>query len=278
MSALSFLVVSNDAFFSMIKNAAHNGGISVYLGNTGILALIFVNGILFVTLALFVASNKSGLIYPNFVLAALGGVTGAAFVQWLSFNLLGYGSAYAVAKHAFGLGSLFVVAVATITLDAFTTPAKSFLSHFHTKLPLRWSGTPLAGSVFMCLALVSLLWHRPSLSLQSVEMYQNDAKQLIESELGSKVLGHTVSFNTQFPVGINFTIAKAVLEVSGYKQIEQIQIFFGKLNPEEKAADYLLISPIQAAAFDPACEVQTSLPLTVSKLVRASCYYDMKSL
>jgi hypothetical protein len=276
MGGLSLLVISNDAFFSMIKNATHDGGISVYLGNAGILALIFVNGILFVALAVLAASNKSGLICPNFVLAALGGVTGAAFVQWVLFNLCGYGSPYAVAKHAFGLGSLFVVAIATITLDVFTIPAKSLLGDFHAKLPIRSSGIPLAGSAFMCLALVSLFWNRPSLSLQRVEIYENDAKQLSENELGSKVLGHTVSFNTQFPIGINFAIAKAVLGVSGYNQIEQIQIFFGKLDSKVQTADYFLISSIQAAGLDPACEVTTSLPLTVSRLVHARCYNEIK--
>ena len=67
MGGLSLLVISNHAFFSMVKNATHDGGISVYLGNAGILALIFVNGILFVALAVLAASNKSGLICPNFV-------------------------------------------------------------------------------------------------------------------------------------------------------------------------------------------------------------------
>jgi hypothetical protein len=278
LAGLSLLVVSNAAFFSMVRNAAFNGGVNVSLGNGGILALIILDGTLFVVLAVLAASNKSRLIHPSFVLAALGGVTAAAFVQWVFFNLLGYGSPYAVAKHAFGLGSLFVVAITTITLDVLATPAKSFWSYFSVKLPVRLSGSPFAGCLFMCLALVSLFWNRPSLSLQNVEMYENDAKHLTKSELGNKILGHTVSFNTQFPAGINFTIAKAILEVRGYSQIEQIQIFFGRLSAEEKAADYFLISPNQAAALDPACEVQTSAPLTVSKLVRASCYHDMKPM
>jgi hypothetical protein len=79
-----------------------------------------------------------------------------------------------------------------------------------------------------------------------VEAYETDTRRLVASELGSEVLRNAVSFNTQFSIGISFTIAKGVLEVAGYNEIEQIQIFFSKLRPEEQTARYLLTSSLQS--------------------------------
>jgi len=277
LGLLALLVISNSIFFSMIKNAAYNGGINVYFGNAGILVIILVNIALFAVLAILAVSNKSGLVNPNFVLAALGGVTGAAIIQWVCFDFFGYGSPYAVSKHAFALGSMLVVAFTTVTLDLLSAASRFLLRPFHAQVQIRLAGTALAPSLFMGLALLSLWWDRPNLSLRSIETYENDARQLVSSEEGSSVVGRTVSFNSQFSSGINFTIAKVALGVSGYNQIEQVMIYSGNLRPEEQTADYFLISPVQATRLDPACEVKTSFPLVASRLVRATCYNQIRS-
>jgi hypothetical protein len=259
----------------MVQNAAHDGGVLLGLGHRGILGLILVNSALFAVLAYLVSIDKSGLLLPNFVIAALGGVTAAAFTQWILFEALGYGSPYAVAKHAFALGSLFVVAVVTVILDLLI--AVTGLSTISVRMKIRTglSNSPLAPILFMGLALGSLWWNRPSLSLRAVEAYDHDAQFLAASKLGSEILGNTVSFNTQFPTGINFAIAKGSLNVAGYNQIEQIQIFFGKLRTEEQTARYFLISPVQASPLNPNCEVQLHPPLAASKLLHARCYEQL---
>jgi hypothetical protein len=261
------MVVANNTFLSMVTNAAHGLRIDV-LGDAGFIGVIFINIFLFGVITFLCVNNKSGLTNADFVLAALGGTTSAALIQWLSRELLGYGSPYSLSKHTFALGSMFIVALVTVTLDMFFVLSKSQYTARNTTL----SVSALAPALFMTLALFSIWWGRPSTNLRSVEMLDSDARQLAVGEIGKAVVDHTVAFHSQFSLGVNFAVAKGVLGLSGHNQIEQILVYLRKLEPEEQTAIYFLVSPDQMTKLHVDCGVLASLPLKISRLVHASCY------
>jgi hypothetical protein len=272
---LCAVVMSNSMFFSMVRNAAHGARIDL-LGDLGFVGIIAGNVFLFAALVALSVNTRCRFVNPSFVLAALGGVTGAAAVQWISWSVLGYGSPYALSKHTFALGSMFVIAFVAVILDLpvrsikFTNPPSPAPSNSR---PIK---AALAPSIFSALALLSLWWTHPKLDLRDVELFESDARQLTSGELAESVLGHTVAYNSLFPAGVNFTIAKVALGLSGYTQIEQVKIYEGRLNPGDQTADYFLVSSYQMQELDPDCEIRTSPRLQVSRLARASCYAQLR--
>jgi hypothetical protein len=273
---LLFLVVATPTFFGMITIASHNGGISVRLGNWGILLLILAAVGLWIALAIFSFLNRTGLKNADFVLAALGGVTGAAMLQWISWNVFGHGSDYAVSKHAFGLGTMVVIGLATVAADvvAILNDRTRFLSR-----NWRWLQLPafVGPSLFMILAFISL-WalHRPTFKVSDLETYEADARRLVSTDPFNKtVYGHAISFNSEVTDGINYIVAKAALGLRDYNQVEQVFILAAPLTPEQQTARYFLISVTQAKSIQPSCLVDTRSVLTVSRLARASCYDEI---
>jgi hypothetical protein len=291
LASLSLLVLSSSIFYSMTINASFNGGINVDIGNNGVLFLMFVNLLLAILLVMLTVYDKCTLANPNFVFAALAGVTMTAMVQWIALNLLGHGSNYAILKHVYGLGSMLVIGFSAVTVDIFRGNVKSGLlvsqlraARQHQFRAARqylaarqYIASVLAPSIFLAFALISLLCNRPWISLSSVERFEAEGRKLVASEtLGKAVYGHTVSLNMQFSTGINFTIAKGALGLNGKNQNEQILIFLGPLKQDEQTADFFLISPGQAGGLEEGCEVKVPFELAVSRLVRASCYDQIK--
>jgi hypothetical protein len=267
LSILIILVAANDTFSSMVANAGHGARIDV-LGNGGFVGIVFANLLLLAALAFMSINNKSGLMNPDFVLAALGGVTGAALIQWLTREVFGYGAPYALSKHTFALGSMFVVAAATVALDMFFALSRSR----HAARNINFGGSVLAPALFMTLALLSLWWGRPRIDLTTVEAFDNDARKLAAGEIGKTVVGQTVAFHSRFSEGINFAVALADLGVSEHNRVEQVSIYSGKLRPEEQTAAYFVVSPNQMTTLHPDCRVLNIPPLKVSILVHARCY------
>jgi hypothetical protein len=258
------VIVLHPSFISMVKNSAHDGAISVNLHTT----LLSVALLLAVTVPAWIQQARSDKPDANFALNCLGlGVALAAVVQ-IAFFSLGFGSPYAIKKHAFLVGTLLVIIAALRTVRL--TPLKSAVGRLHGA---RLLSGPAPAFAFAIIA-VLLISPRHSKPLAPFLRYDFEVRELVSK--APDLQGSTISVNKDFPLGLNLATSIAVLEMNAWSPLG-LELFrlFGALTETEPltpAARFILIRANDIVDLDYR-DCQSRRQLASLKVISSACFY-----
>jgi hypothetical protein len=263
---LPLTIVTHPTFEPMVRNAAHDGSISIALPfvlSGSALLLLLAPGIWWL-------HSRSGSSTQCEPLVA-GGVA-IAILAWVQFGLLrlaGLGSPYAVKKHGFMIGT-FVAASLAAWLSAMFLRSELYgrLRISPTFVPIyitRW--------IAACLAIVAVLPWRGE-PLDPVIKYDSEVRAIVASSRPPDLLGHTISVNRELPFVINFAVALAVLQLPGWTpaEIDQFAVF-GRAEPMPSGVRYAVtVSTLAHPVSECVVEDYTLIQL---QLVRRDCIEAM---
>jgi hypothetical protein len=263
---LPLIIAIHPTFQPMVRNAAHDGSISIAL------PFVLSGSALLLLLApsIWWLHSRSGSLVQYEPLVA-GGVA-IALLTWIQFALLrleGLGSPYAVKKHGFMIGTFVAVSLAawgTAILRRFELyrqfPASiEFIPVYAT----RW--------IAACLAVAAVLPWRGD-PLDPMIKYDGEVRAMVASGRPPDLLGHTISVNRELPFVINFAVALAVLDLPGWTpaEIDQFAVF-GRAEPMPSGVRYAVTvstSPFPLRN----CVVEDYAPIQI-QLVRRDCIEAM---
>ena len=263
---LPLTIVTHPTFEPMVRNAAHDGSISIALPfvlSGSALLLLLAPGIWWLHSRSGSSTQCEPLVAGGLAIALL------AWVQFGFLRLAGLGSPYVVKKHGFMIGT-FVAASLAVWLTAILLRSQLFrqLRISLTSIPVyvtRWIGG--------CLAVIAVLPWRGE-PLDPVIKYDGEVRAIVASGHPPDLLGHTISVNRELPFVINFAVALAVLELPGWTpaEIDQFAVF-GRAEPMPSGVRYAvtvstLLHPL------PECVVEDYAPIQI-QLVRRDCIEAM---
>ena len=259
---LPALVPLHPSFMSMVQNSAHDGKISVSMPSM----LVSVALLLAVTLPVWMKQAVFG-IKDDFALNCLGlGVALSAVVQIVAFFRLGVGSAYAIKKHAFLVGTLLVIAVALQI---------SRLTRLSDVVGRLLGGQRLSGAAptfaFAATAVFLVFpWH--SRPLAPFLRSHSEVRDLVGGM--PDLQGSTISANKNFPLGLNLATSMAVLKMNVWSPVglELFRIFAVETEPFTSSSRFILTREVDVGAWgQPDC--QPAMHLRSVDLVPSVCFH-----
>jgi hypothetical protein len=231
---LLIIMVAHSAFEQMVRNAAHDGSISITL------PVVLAADSVSVTLAAGIwwlnFARGSGARYEPLIAAALA--TGLlAWVQFGCWHFAGLGSPYAVKKHGFIICTLAVASFAVCLAEL------AFRTGLHSRFqgPLKLVPMYVTRWLAACLAVVAVLPGRGS-PLDAVVRYDNEVRAIVASGVPADLREQTISLNGNLPMGINFAVAVAVLHLPGWSPAMLDQLGMGE--PASSGVRYAVTAPI----------------------------------
>ena len=205
---LPLVIFTHPTFEPMLRNAAHDGAISITM------PLVVASSVLLVLLASSVWWLKlrvgSAAHYEPFVAAGIA-VGLLALLQFGVWEIIGLGSPYAVKKHGFMIGTFIAASLAVCATEiAFERDsiANSIVGSDLCRFP-SFVGLPHAWP-----SIAVLPWHGEPLA--AVIRYDNEVRAIVATGDPPDLLGQTISVNRQLSLGVNFAVALAVLQLPGW--------------------------------------------------------------
>ena len=263
---LPLTIVIHPTFEPMVRNAAHDGSISITLP----LVLSGATLLLLLAPSIWWLHSRSGSSIQCEPLVAAGvAISLLALVQFVFLRLGGLGSPYAVKKHGFLIGTFVVASLAACLTALFRR--SGLYRQLHA--PMGYIPVYATRWIAACLAVVAVMPWRGE-PLGPVIKYDEEVKAIAASGHPPDLLGHTISVNRELPFVINFAVALAVLELPGWTsaEIDQFAVF-GRAEPMPSAVQYAvtvstLLHPL------PECVVEDYAPIQI-QLVRRDCIEAM---
>jgi hypothetical protein len=233
---LPVILVTHPTFEPMLRNAAHDGDLSITL------PVVLATATVLLTLALCIwwlnFARASGAKYAPLIAAGLS--TGIlAWVQFGFWHFAGLGSPYAVKKHGFLICTLvtasFAIALAEVAFRSELYQKRQAI----VRIPIF-----VTRLVAACLAVIAVL-PRHGVPLAPVIRYDNEVRAIAASGAPPDLLGHTISVNRDLPMPINFAVALAVLHLPGWSPaaLDQFAVF-GLGDPTVNAVHYAIAVPV----------------------------------
>ena len=264
---LPALVPLHPSFMSMVQNSAHDGTISVSMPSM----LVSVALLLAVTLPIWMKQAIFG-VKDDFALNCLGlGVALTAVVQIIAFFGLGLGSAYAIKKHAFLVGTLLVLVVA-LRISRLTR-----LSDVVGRLlgGQRLSG-PAPTFAFAAIAVFLVFpWH--SKPVAPFLRYDSEVRDLVSGM--PDLQGSTISANKQFPLGLNLATSMAVVKMNVWSPVG-LELFrlFGVETGSPTPSSQFILTPEADVGAGEKLDCKPEMHLRSVELVRSACFYGAAAL
>jgi hypothetical protein len=254
---LPVIIVTHPAFEPMVRNAAHDGGISITL------PIVLAAASVLLALAACIwwlnFARASGARYDPLMAAALATAL-LAWVQFGCWHFAGLGSPYAVKKHGFMICTLAIASFAVCLAEL------AFRTGLHSRLqgPLKIVPMYVTRWVAACLAVVAVLPGRGA-PLKPVLRYDNEVRAIMASGVPADLFGHTVSVNRDLPMVINFAVGVAVLHLPAWSPAMRDQL--GIREPAPSGVRYAVTVPM-VPNLPLGCLVQTYRQL---QLLRRDC-------
>jgi hypothetical protein len=263
---LPLTIVTHPTFEPMVRNAAHDGSISIAL------PFVLSGSALLLSLSLSVwwLHSRSGLSMHCEPLVAAG--VAVALLAWVQFGFLrlaGLGSPYAVKKHGFMIGTFLAASLAAwLTAILLRSGLYRQLRAPFTFIPVyitRW--------IAACLAVVAVLPWRGE-PLDPMIKYDGEVRAMVASGRPPDLLGHTISVNKGLPFIINFAVALAVLDLPGWTsaEIDQFAVF-GMGEPMPSGVRYAVTVSTLSHPL-PECVVEDYARIQI-QLIRRDCIEAM---
>jgi hypothetical protein len=260
---LPALIVLNPPYFRGVRTYANNPG-WIYVKLPAVAVIILALALLAVAVAIFrhYLNGRSDLVRPAFLLATSIGFAVAGIVHWANYYIFGVGVSYGVAKHLFGLGTLFVASVVALAFDATSGKRRRILpASIDTVL-----ATPAARGVLPVLfgfGALAVVVSNHAVDLRAFLQYDQEVRRVIVAD--PDLYAKSYSANESLPPGFNFAINVVVLTVgpSYWEGVRSAAQF-----------DYILISLAKnpTEAVDPACIVPTHERPVSFRLVHRRCW------
>jgi len=246
----------------MLRNAAHNGSISITVPivvTSSILLLLLASAVWWLKMRV-----ESAALYEPFVAVAIA-VGLLALIQFGLWEVAGLGSPYAVKKHGFMIGTFIAASLAVCV----TQIAVRILLNRQLHIGLTFLPISVMRWVTACLAVVAVLpWQGEPLA--PVIRYDSAARAIAAAGNPTDLLGRTTSVNRQLPLAINFAVALAVLHLPGWTPAATDQFAaFGTEEPVASGVRYALVAS-GLPELSLTCVVRAYPEMQV-KLVRRDC-------
>ena len=259
---LPLTLVIHPTFEPMVRNATHDGSISISLP----LVLFGSSLLLLLAPSIWWLHSRSGSSIQCEPLVAAGvAIALLAWVQFVFLRLGGLGSPYAVKKHGFMVGTFLVASLAAWLISTFRRFG------LYRRLPASIGFIPVYVTrwIAACVAVVVVLPWRGE-PLDPIIKYDEEVRAIAAAGHPPDLLGHTISVNRQLPFVVNFAVALAVLELPGWTsaEIDQFAVF-GRAEPMPSAVQYaVIVSTLLHPR--PECVVENYAPIQI-QLVRRDC-------
>ena len=259
---LPVIIFTHPTFEPMLRNAMHDGAISITMPlvvASSVLLLLLAPAVWWLKLRVGSAAHHEPFVAAGITVALL------ALLQFGLWEIAGLGSPYAVKKYGFMIGTFIAASLAVCATDiVFRTrryrQVDRWLS-FVSMSVIRWTTA--------CVAVIVVLpWQGESLA--KLIRYDNDVRAIVVAGNPPDLLGRTISVNRELPLGVNFAIALAVLQLPGWSPEAGDQ--FAALTmaePIPSGIRYAVIAP-PLPALSLSCVVEAYPDLQL-QLVRRDC-------
>ena len=236
--------------------AANDGAISIST-NTAIISFLTL---LIGTLALTVSPRRSKLINYDTIVALSLGVLAACSLQTIALGAFNMGSAYAIKKYFFLVGTLSVLVFACLVVDRAPTRYEEFARH----LPAAF--LTIIMPVFGIASLLITTAFKPKTPVQEFVRYDREVRDFLSRNSGLDLEGNTVSWSLKVSPHVNYTIGLGLLRPLG-AAIDQHTLLLP--NPQlSGAARYILVDADRSLLYDESCVVAVGHTLAA---VSANC-------
>ena len=251
-------LVANPYFLGMVANSQYNGGISIGLSA----GMAGVWGVVTVFVALLYGMNlRDDPALVRALVALAGGYGLTTAVQYFAMRF-GWGSPYAVLKHVFGLGTYSLCLGALIAT--------------HVARRRGDEGSPFitaaASAILVAVVMFANIHNLSPVDIKRLENYDRDVRALTSGGTPSDLVNNAISFNSDFDVGMNFTIGLVALRGDGWMGIDQLRAYGFLQDPRNdggRQARYVVVSSDQSQKLDAACRIAAT---GIAVVITRSCW------
>jgi hypothetical protein len=259
---LPLVIFTHPTFEPMLRNAAHDGAISITMPlvvASSVLLLLLAPSIWWLKLRVGSAARCEPFVAAGIAVALL------ALMQFGVWEIISLGSPYAVKKHGFMIGTFIAANLAVCATEI----ASRTRQYRQVDRWLRFVPISIIRWTTACLAVIAVLpWQGEPVT--AVIRYDNEVRAIVATGNPQDLLGRTISVNRQLPLGVNFAVALAVLQLPGWGPAAGDQFAALRMTePIPSGIQYAVIAP-PVSDLSVSCLIEAPTEMQL-QLVRRDC-------
>ena len=258
---LCSVAIVHPAIIDMIWISSNDGGISISDWTMIICSLTLM--LLGIPSLVLIRHRNSNLIHIDALVALTVGIMSLCLLQMAVLSLFGLGSAYAIKKSGFLVGTLVLVVFSCIAME---WPAvKKGANRISPRVASLVS--PLVGPLLATCSLVFVFWGQSSVPVRETIESDRQLQRLVDNADLVGLQGVTVSMNSAYNHRANYISAFARLHPRGPAYQVQFGLLTSQPRPNAKA-EFAVVNAREADRYAGSCQVLREVEIAV---VRWEC-------